>query len=290
MSSDPLYFVMQGAEVRGPYTIDFIEGLILAGLVEPDAQVYLEGGTEWVNIRTVQTTRSRQPEPDQGPLSNSPPPLPSSRIRSKGGYTREELEAEIERRKKVKAIEENLAQQISEIQKDQADNHAAINALSGTPFGIKMLEALNTFNGTRVPGSPLASASKTLRLASDISPISDPNAVIQPHTASYIPVAHAVEQLDEKDKPQAIALLKVISDRELNASENLILKTYTKTGISLIHKEIGGRFILSVEGREYLKQLVPSSEQIGMLAAGGRPILPNAAKRPGGLFGFLKSN
>jgi hypothetical protein len=283
------YFVMQGEEVRGPYTIDFIEGLILSGLVPPDVQVFLEGGSEWIDIRNVQAPPPGEVGIKRNRSPSTPPGLPMQASQRTGEHSREDLEAEIDRRRKVKAIEENLAQQIAQIQADQAENSRAINSLSATPFGMKMLVALNTFNASRTPGAPIASASKTLRLASDISPLSDPNAVIQPHTASYIPVAHALEQLNQVDKSFASAFLKAVSERELNEAEKAVLVDYRKGGIALVEEDVGIGIVPTRDGLEYIKRLVPSSEQIGMLTARKNPIITSTPKKAGGFFGLFKS-
>ncbi|MDR1818391.1 MAG: DUF4339 domain-containing protein [Puniceicoccales bacterium] len=67
----PIYHVSHQGKTIGPFELDFIEAMLLAGQFRPDTQVRLQGTEIWQPLSTVTTTGEKSP-----PL---PPPQNSAR-------------------------------------------------------------------------------------------------------------------------------------------------------------------------------------------------------------------
>src|SRR6202041_1621118 len=73
---NPGYYIVLNGEVQGPYDLDFIEAMVLSGLVGSNAEVSRDGKTGWKSLQSL-----AQPEAKTPPRQAAPPPSPSTQQR-----------------------------------------------------------------------------------------------------------------------------------------------------------------------------------------------------------------
>lgn len=193
----------------------------------------------------------------------------------------QDVQAEIQRRAAVRdALAKN--QPVVDAIVDKATNRSEMTRTAGqTPDGQALLDGVQRFNASSGANADLGTA----HLASDLSPKTDPDALIQSHALGYLGVAHSVEQIaNPDDREFATTALKILNGREINstAEKNLVgsegsgknsvelPKHFGESGMPLARKTDDGKLVLTDEGLNKLRQLVPASRE--MLSHDGMPV------------------
>lgn len=221
----------------------------------------------------------------QGELTGAnPAPHPDDPNPKYGQANPQEVQAEIDRRAQANQIKQQLQPVLEGITNAAQRKTLQIEEASKTPQGIALLDGVNRHNATQSPDAPKADLD-TAQLASDVSPKTEPNSNVQPHALGYLPVAHDVEKIqDPKDRHFAQTALKVLSGREIAPQDEKSLvgsdgKAASLTdlpahlgasGMPLAHRDSQGNVILTDEGLNKLRDLVPSAKS--MLVKDGMPV------------------
>ena len=208
--------------------------------------------------------------------------------------TPQEVQAELQRRSDVRDALAKNAPVVDAIVENAHRRSEMTRTAGQTPDGRALLDGVNRANAVRPSGTPKIDLD-TAQLASDISPKTEPDSNIQPHTLGYVPLAHEVETIpDPKDRDFATSALKILNNREIDptAEKALIgsegsgggnkeLPThYGASGMPLARTNEAGKIVLTDEGLDKLRQLVPSSR--AMLQKDGMPVTSQHLAEQGG--------
>lgn len=196
----------------------------------------------------------------------------------------QDVQAEIQRRSAVRDALAKNAPVVDAIVAQANRRSEMTKAVGRTAEGKALLDGVNRANAARTAGTPKIDLD-TAQLASDLSPKVDPDANIQPHTLGYVPMAHDIESIpDPKDRDFAQTALKVLNGREIDptaekalagsegkaTSPNDLPVHHGASGMPLARRDDKGNLVLTDEGLDKVRQLVPSAR--GMLQKDGMPV------------------
>lgn len=212
-----------------------------------------------------------------------------------GQFAPADIQAEVDRRNAQEAASIKLGPVLEGIKTHQENERRRIDQAGTTPDGLALLDGINRHNAALPRDMPKADLS-TAQLASDVSPKTDADQNVQPHTLGYLPVAHDVESIQNPhDRDFATSALKVLNGRSIdpNAESELVggqggkgappslPKHIGKSGLPLATRDPASKkIVLTDEGLNRLRQLVPSSRP--MLTQDGMPITSQHLREAGG--------